>query len=558
MARAASGPDMRGICMSSRTRSKCSAATARTASSPSSTVTTSAPSACSSASATRRFTSLSSATSTRTTRRGAVRGSGRVQPAGAGCVTGTAAGASPVPPGRSTTTVNSEPVPGRLTTSIRPPMSPTICWLRARPRPVPPKRAPWAPCTKGRKSRWISSASMPAPVSETDEPQPRGRRGGVAVDADGDVHLSALGELQRVADEVHDHLAQPHRVADEDAVVTALDRQVEALAPGDGQQGGDHLGGDVGRPERALGQGHRGGLGLGQVQDVVEQLEQRLPRAAGQGDELGLPGAELLEPERLEHAQDAVERRADLVAGGGQEARSWRGWRPAPGRGRPRARGPAGPARTARRPARRGPRARRAGRGRASRAPRRRRTACRAPARRGAASARWRTAGRCPGGRPPRGCRRRRARGWRRGRGAAGARAWPARTSSRRARTATPGKPISPTWCWKHSSRRLTTAWGTPQTVAATRVTARSCSAGAPSGSPYSRSSALLGADARRGAAVTPPVVGTSGPPLERPAGPGSGDARSGEVTGAASETSTGGGGGGGVRVIAVSGKTKR
>ena len=130
----------------------------------------------------------------------------------------------------------------------------TICSLSARPRPVPPCRAPWAPWLNGRKSRSTSSACIPAPVSWTAR---RSRAvtppGGVG--ANGHRHAPGVGELEGVAHEVHDDLPQPVRVSHDEQVVAAVEGEREALADGDRPERGGHLGGHVAGAEGAARQG---------------------------------------------------------------------------------------------------------------------------------------------------------------------------------------------------------------------------------------------------------------------------------------------------------------
>ena len=61
------------------------------------------------------------------------------------------------------------------------------------------------------------------------------------------------------------------------------------------------------------------GLDAREVEDVVEQPQQRLRRGAGDADELTLLGAELGLDHQVQHADDTVHRRADLMAHAGQE-----------------------------------------------------------------------------------------------------------------------------------------------------------------------------------------------------------------------------------------------
>ena len=61
------------------------------------------------------------------------------------------------------------------------------------------------------------------------------------------------------------------------------------------------------------------GLDLGEVEDVVDDRQQRVAAGADDLGELALLGAELGVEQQAAHADDAVHGRADLVAHGGQE-----------------------------------------------------------------------------------------------------------------------------------------------------------------------------------------------------------------------------------------------
>jgi hypothetical protein len=134
-------------------------------------------------------------------------------------------------------------------------------------------------------------------------------------------HLAALGELDRVADQVHQHLAHAHRVRAHLARHLVLDEagQLEALALGlRRQQRRDVLHRfvqvEVGGLELEL-----AGLRPREVEDVVDHAEQQPRRLVGRLTELSLVGREPGVEQQLGHAQHAVHGRADLVAHVGQE-----------------------------------------------------------------------------------------------------------------------------------------------------------------------------------------------------------------------------------------------
>ena len=102
----------------------------------------------------------------------------------------------------------------------------------ARPSPVPPKRrvvdaSAWANASK--MSRLLSAA-MPMPVSWTATRNVT-RVGGHRLGVDAHRDFAALGELDRVADQVDEDLAEPAGVADEIVgnARTDLVRQLERL-----------------------------------------------------------------------------------------------------------------------------------------------------------------------------------------------------------------------------------------------------------------------------------------------------------------------------------------
>ena len=153
-------------------------------------------------------------------------------------------------------------------------------------------------------------------------------RGGVAValgelaGADGDGDLAAGGELDGVADEVDEDLAQAGGVGDEPRRGARVDDRGEVEALVAELAGGDEV--DHGLDEAAQLEGvvlelELVGLDLGEVEDVVDEGEQRVAGAAQGLDEVALVAAEGGVEQQAGHADDGVHRRADLVAHVGQE-----------------------------------------------------------------------------------------------------------------------------------------------------------------------------------------------------------------------------------------------
>ena len=157
-----------------------------------------------------------------------------------------------------------------------------------------------------------------------------GRVGGQARERDCglgpvDLHqdLAALGELHGVRDQVHEHLAQPDRVA---PCVRRRGRReaaqdFEPLAVGGfGHQLGDILH-QLAQIEVDRLQLHPAGFDLGEVQDVVDPPQQRLSGTVDGLHEPPLLVVELGLHQQLGHAEHAVHRGSDLMAHVGQELR---------------------------------------------------------------------------------------------------------------------------------------------------------------------------------------------------------------------------------------------
>ncbi len=129
------------------------------------------------------------------------------------------------------------------------------------------------------------------------------------------------GEFQRVRDQVVEHLAHAHRVPVPDAPGPVCDLKAEAEPLGlrHGGEGRVCARGQLGKVEGLLVELQLAGLDLRKVQQVVEDRQQRLPRSADHVQALLLGGRKRVHGHDLGHAEDPVQRRADLVAHIGQE-----------------------------------------------------------------------------------------------------------------------------------------------------------------------------------------------------------------------------------------------
>lgn len=138
----------------------------------------------------------------------------------------------------------------------------------------------------------------------------------------GDVqaHEAGLGELDRVGQEVGEHLADPKRVEHDDfGQVGSLDDQAQTLFIGSApHQGGDRRRqrGDVGWRRRDLGPAR---LQAGEVQHVVDERLQRPGRVDDRRQELLLARGQPRLLQQVGHADNAGKRRAQLMADIGQE-----------------------------------------------------------------------------------------------------------------------------------------------------------------------------------------------------------------------------------------------
>ncbi len=139
---------------------------------------------------------------------------------------------------------------------------------------------------------------------------------------DAQFHVPALGELQRVADEVVQHLAHAQRIAEH------AGRQVGCGDQSQFQPGGararqpelQQFLDQAARLERRGHDLHLLGLDLGEVEHVVDDLAQVLARLAQQPQVASLARVERGALQQVGEAQHAVERRANLVAHRGEEA----------------------------------------------------------------------------------------------------------------------------------------------------------------------------------------------------------------------------------------------
>ena len=141
------------------------------------------------------------------------------------------------------------------------------------------------------------------------------------LDADDD--LAGVGELDRVADQVHEHLAEPVGIAHEKVGNFGFDvgGELQSLVLGRDRQPPERVCQVVANAEGPMGELELARLDLGEVEDVVDDVQQVVGGAANELELLALDGIVGALERQLGHTHDAVHRRADLVAHVGEELR---------------------------------------------------------------------------------------------------------------------------------------------------------------------------------------------------------------------------------------------
>ncbi|OPZ57101.1 MAG: hypothetical protein BWY87_01697 [Deltaproteobacteria bacterium ADurb.Bin510] len=136
-----------------------------------------------------------------------------------------------------------------------------------------------------------------------------------------EAHLASFGELDGVADQVHEHLADATGIAAQAGrqVLRMQDVQLEALLLGAVAHDVLDLAQEPGQVEVEVLERHPAGLDLGEVQDVVDDGQQGLAARLEHGGQALLAAVKLRVPQDLDDADHAVHGRADLVAHVGQK-----------------------------------------------------------------------------------------------------------------------------------------------------------------------------------------------------------------------------------------------
>ena len=155
---------------------------------------------------------------------------------------------------------------------------------------------------------------------------------GLRLGFDGQHDFAALGELDGVADEIHDDLAQPAGVAHQGVGTSGRDvtGQLQSLRVGPHGQQFERRREAVGQVERDDVEGELAGLDLREVEDVVDDGQQRLAGRLDDVEVLALLGGEVGLEQRARSCRGrrsaACESRGSCWPG----TRSSRGWRARP------------------------------------------------------------------------------------------------------------------------------------------------------------------------------------------------------------------------------------
>jgi hypothetical protein len=143
------------------------------------------------------------------------------------------------------------------------------------------------------------------------------QRAGVAgLGPDREHHFAFLGELDGVAEDVEQDLAQPGDVAADRSRDVAVEdiREVELLLGGARADQVERRLDALAQVERMRLDVHPPGFDLREVEDVVDDRQQRIARIADRRRELALVVGERRVEEQAAHADHRVHRRADFVA----------------------------------------------------------------------------------------------------------------------------------------------------------------------------------------------------------------------------------------------------
>ena len=216
-------------------------------------------------------------------------------------------------------------------------MASARCRDMERPRPDPPnlrvvELSAWM---KGANRLLMRSAGMPMPVSCTEKSRfedvplspvtlpPAGldRHAAGPGHREAQGHCAALGEFDGVAQEIEQHLAQPRRITHEQPrrQRVHVHQQGEILLRGAQGHGVDGFFGHVEQVELDGLEFEAAGFDFREIQDVVDERQQRLAAGADDFRVFALLRIEGRIEHQAGHADHAIQGRADLVTHVGEE-----------------------------------------------------------------------------------------------------------------------------------------------------------------------------------------------------------------------------------------------
>ncbi|MNC20481.1 hypothetical protein D3C75_684290 [compost metagenome] len=134
-------------------------------------------------------------------------------------------------------------------------------------------------------------------------------------------HPAMLGELDGIAEQVAEHLADPVGITEHPCRQPGIgaDQYLQALARRRSGEASQHALGQLARRERCRLQAQLARFDLGHVQHVADQLQQHRRGTLDGAQVLRLARIQGRAPEQLQRAKHPVQRRADLMAHGRQE-----------------------------------------------------------------------------------------------------------------------------------------------------------------------------------------------------------------------------------------------
>jgi hypothetical protein len=145
----------------------------------------------------------------------------------------------------------------------------------------------------------------------------------VLVRLGGDGDAARVGELDGVAGEIEQHLAQSRWIADDIARQALVDEggDLDTLGLRARPEQFDHAFEQRGEREWSLLEVELAGLDLGKIENLFDQRQQRLTGGLRRPRIGFLLGRQRGVEQQVGHAENAVERRADFVADGGEKVR---------------------------------------------------------------------------------------------------------------------------------------------------------------------------------------------------------------------------------------------